>query len=233
MSVQPYIRSYPLLPLSNVSSAQLLQEDISSDCLQHILHLLWIGQTLSHETTGVVERLCLEVQRITQGKARLILRPHDTVAKRHVDMPNTLISFSVQFGKTVYGTLCIAPSSVQPTSPALPYSVGQLIAQVCSWLLFTFEQSVFLRNQCQRFTEQPYGSLTRREREVLTLMCLGFDQKSIADKLCISPTTVSKHRQHIYEQLGVHNERDAQLAAYHLGLFSILEQVPTNCVPDE
>lgn len=58
------------------------------------------------------------------------------------------------------------------------------------------------------------------------LMCLGHDQKSIADKLYISPATVGKHRQHIYEQLGVHNEHDALLAAYHLGFFSILEQVP-------
>lgn len=228
MSVQPYIRSYPLSPLPNISPAQVLQEDVSSDCMQHILHLLWVGQTLSRETTGVVERLCQEVERITHGKAWLILRLPDTATKVQVIVPNALISFSVQFDTTVYGTLCIASSSTQPTSPALPFSVGQLIAQVCSWLLFTFEQSVFLRNQCQRFTEQPYGVLTRREREVLTLMCLGYDQKSIADHLCISPTTVSKHRQHIYEQLGVHNEHDAQLAAYHLGLFSILEQVAVN-----
>ncbi|MBA2678504.1 MAG: response regulator transcription factor, partial [Ktedonobacteraceae bacterium] len=71
----------------------------------------------------------------------------------------------------------------------------------------------------------PYGTLTKREREVLMLMCLGHDQKTIADRLCISPTTVGKHRQHIYEQLNVHNEHDALLAAYHLGFFSILEQV--------
>ncbi len=223
MSVQPYVHTHPMLLRASIPSVPMVQEDTSSDYIHAILHLLWIGQALAQETTEVVEHLCLEVQSITQGKAQLIPRSEHATSQLPAAMPDTLISFSVQFGTTVYGTLCIGPSHVQPTSPAMPYFVGQLIAQVCGWLLFTFEQSVFLRKQCQRFTEQPYGALTRREREVLKLMCLGLDQKSIADKLCISPTTVSKHRQHIYEQLGVHNEHDAQLAAYHFGLFSIIE----------
>ncbi len=222
------IHAYHLPSLPTLPVTQKAQEDVSSDGAQHLLHLLWVGQTLSHQTTGVVERLCQEVKWTTQGKARLVLRSHGNATKLHLVEPDTLISFSVQFGNTVYGTLCIAPSSTQPTSPALSFSAGQLIAQVCSWLLYTFEQSIFLQNQCQRLVEQPYGSLTRREREVLKLMCLGLDQKEIAASLCISLTTVGKHRQHIYEQLGVHNEHDALLAAYHRGLFSILDQVASD-----
>jgi DNA-binding NarL/FixJ family response regulator len=65
--------------------------------------------------------------------------------------------------------------------------------------------------------------LTKREREVLALMCRGYNQEAIADLLCISPATVGKHRQHIYEQLGVHCERDALLVAYQTGLFSLID----------
>lgn len=225
MAIQQPLRYAHFGPSSStLSGVQKLPEEIPSDYMQQVLHLLWVGQTLSQQTTGVVERLCQEVQWVTQGKARLLLRTHGNTPLQD-RASETLISFSVQFGALVYGTLCIAPSSVQPTSPALPFSAGQLMAQVCSWLLYTLEQSHFLQNQCQRLAEQPYGSLTKREREVLTQMCLGFDQKSIAEKLCISLTTVGKHRQHIYEQLGVHNERDALLMAYRLGLFSILDQI--------
>ncbi len=33
------------------------------------------------------------------------------------------------------------------------------------------------------------------------------------------------HRQHIYERLGIHNERVVLLVAYQVGLFSPLEEI--------
>jgi DNA-binding NarL/FixJ family response regulator len=70
-----------------------------------------------------------------------------------------------------------------------------------------------------------YEPLTKREKEVLELMFRGRNQEEIADQLCIAPATVNKHRQHIYERLGVHNERDALLAAYHIGILSLLDNL--------
>ncbi len=229
MTIQQH-RQQQVLPsiitaLSNTQQFSSDNEEITLDCVQHVLHLLWIGQVMCRQTSGVAERLCQEVTKITQGKAQLILQRKGIAQKVPSAVSNTLISFSVQFGDVVYGTLCVAPHSGQPTSPALPFPIAQLLAQTCSWLLYTFEQSIFLQGQCRRLNDQTYGPLTRREREVLTLMCLGYDQQAVAKKLCISPATVGKHRQHIYEQLGVHNERDALLAAYQFGLFSILEQI--------
>jgi DNA-binding CsgD family transcriptional regulator len=58
-------------------------------------------------------------------------------------------------------------------------------------------------------------------------MCRGDDQTAIARALSIAPATVRKHRQHIYEQLGVHNQHDAFLMAYQMGLFSPLEEMPS------
>ena len=54
-------------------------------------------------------------------------------------------------------------------------------------------------------------------------MSKGYTQEAIAQKLHIATGTVHKHRQHIYEQLGVHCERDAILAAFHAGIISFLE----------
>ncbi len=217
-----------LLPaISSVAATSTFRsfhEEAGLDGVQYILHLLWIGQSLCKQTTGTANRLCEEVKKVTHEKAQLILRHPGTTQKISVSKFDSLMSFPVQFGDIVYGTLCIAPDGGQPPSPALPFAIAQLLAQTCAWLLYTFEQSTFLQNQCQHLNNQTCGTLTKRERQVLALMCLGHDQKSIADKLCISPATVGKHRQHIYEQLGVHNERDALLTAYQFGIFSILEQ---------
>ena len=56
------------------------------------------------------------------------------------------------------------------------------------------------------------------------LLCRGYNRREIADILCIALATVGKHLQHIYEQLGVHSEHDAILAAYQIGLFSLVNQ---------
>lgn len=75
------IQSRALSPLSSAQSASMLQEEFSLGSVQYILHLLWIGQALCKQTTGVVDRLCQEVQRITQGKALLILGSQDQLSK--------------------------------------------------------------------------------------------------------------------------------------------------------
>jgi DNA-binding CsgD family transcriptional regulator len=131
----------------------------------------------------------------------------------------------VQFGHTVYGSLHIASHPQQSDQPAISLVVSQLLAQSCSWLLYTLEQSTFLQSQCQHLEYYMYEPLTKREKEVLELMFRGRNQEEIADQLCIAPATVNKHRQHIYERLGVHNERDALLAAYHIGILSLLDNL--------
>ncbi|HZR41058.1 MAG TPA: helix-turn-helix transcriptional regulator [Ktedonobacteraceae bacterium] len=230
MSIQQLRQQSRHIPVTthqqSIQTAVTTLEETSLGDIQYILRLLWASQAVSRQTTRIAERLCKEVTSITQGKAQLILQDREG---NQITMPSiptqkgALLSFSVQLGDVTYGMLCIAPDSEQPTLPAIPFVIAQLLAQICSWLLYTFEQSIFLQGQCQHLDTPIYTSLTKREREVLTLMCLGNNQQSIAEKLHISPTTVGKHRQHIYEQLGVHNERDALLAAYRFGLFSILD----------
>ena len=59
-------------------------------------------------------------------------------------------------------------------------------------------------------------TLTRREREILTLLCQHLTDPEIAERLFISPRTASKHVGNVLGKLGVSSRRDAAaLAARH------------------
>lgn len=49
------------------------------------------------------------------------------------------------------------------------------------------------------------SELTLREKDILCLLTHGFNNRQIARKLQIKYTTVRKHREHIYEKMGVKN----------------------------
>ena len=56
---------------------------------------------------------------------------------------------------------------------------------------------------------EPDAQLTPREEEVLAWVSRGFASKEIADRLNISPRTVSLHLQHIYGKLHVRSRTEA------------------------
>lgn len=58
--------------------------------------------------------------------------------------------------------------------------------------------------------------LTSREKQVLTLIDKGLTSKVIADRLCISRNTVSRHRQEILAKLHVKNSTEACQRAKHM-----------------
>jgi DNA-binding NarL/FixJ family response regulator len=59
--------------------------------------------------------------------------------------------------------------------------------------------------------DNPFGGLTRREREVLRLLSDGMTNAEIAARLFIAPSTVKVHVRHIFEKLGVHTRLQAAL----------------------
>ena len=65
----------------------------------------------------------------------------------------------------------------------------------------------------RRFTDKclavaaRYG-LSERETEIMTLFAKGRNLAYIQDQLCLSKSTVSTHRQHIYQKLGVHSSQE-------------------------
>jgi DNA-binding CsgD family transcriptional regulator len=58
------------------------------------------------------------------------------------------------------------------------------------------------------------AQLTERERDVLELVAQGLTNRDVARQLFISPLTVRKHLEHVYEKLGVRTRAGAVAAAF-------------------
>ena len=61
--------------------------------------------------------------------------------------------------------------------------------------------------------------LTEREKEVLFLLVGGLSNKSIAQKLFVSPTTIKTHTINLYQKMDVDNRTSAVLKSMELGWF--------------
>lgn len=87
-----------------------------------------------------------------------------------------------------------------------PFDSGELLARVGALMRrVTHDQSGAVRTS---------GDLTCRELEILRLLAVGLEQKTIAQRLSISPRTVGAHIEHILAKLGVHSRAQAVAAAY-------------------
>lgn len=67
-------------------------------------------------------------------------------------------------------------------------------------------------------TKYPDASLTEREQEIIALVGQALSNKDIADRLCISNTTVRRHLTSIFDKLGVANRQKLLLRAHQYGL---------------
>jgi len=61
------------------------------------------------------------------------------------------------------------------------------------------------------------NDLTQREQEILKWLIHGISNKEIAEKLSISPRTVQKHLQRIYQCLGVQTRAEAIVYTHRNG----------------
>lgn len=67
-------------------------------------------------------------------------------------------------------------------------------------------------------TDDPYDSLTERERQVLKLVAEGRSNKEIASLLDISVKTAMTHREHVMQKLNLHNRTDLTRFAIRRGI---------------
>ena len=72
----------------------------------------------------------------------------------------------------------------------------------------------------ERTGEDPYGTLSPREREVFHLVVDGSTTKEIARTLAISVKTADNHRYRLMEKLGVHNTAELVRYAARRGLLT-------------
>lgn len=68
--------------------------------------------------------------------------------------------------------------------------------------------------------EERVARLSRREREVLVLLCGGHNHEEISQRLVISPQTVRTHIQNVLTKLEVHSRLAATVVAYEAGLMA-------------
>jgi len=69
-----------------------------------------------------------------------------------------------------------------------------------------------------QWSDKTGSFLSRREKEILLLMCEGFNSKEIAEKLVISPSTVHSHRSNIMAKLGLNSRYELIQYARQSGL---------------
>jgi DNA-binding CsgD family transcriptional regulator len=75
-----------------------------------------------------------------------------------------------------------------------------------------FDNIPDIDNEGKTNREVPEDALSRREREVLSLIASGETDYGIGEKLFISPFTVATHRHNVMQKLGFRNS--AQASAY-------------------
>ncbi|MFO7693055.1 MAG: response regulator transcription factor [Vicinamibacterales bacterium] len=70
-------------------------------------------------------------------------------------------------------------------------------------------------------TEDPYETLTDREKQVLKLVAEGHSNKEVADDLGISVKTAMSHREHIMEKLDLHSRTELIRFAIRQGIIRV------------
>jgi len=85
------------------------------------------------------------------------------------------------------------------------------------------EQLTALRTLFSSFPSDRGDSLTRREREVLTHVCRGLPNKTIARQLGIAEKTISTHVSSILAKLGVADRTEAAVYAVRSGLADLAD----------
>jgi len=78
----------------------------------------------------------------------------------------------------------------------------------------------------QRMDEEPVGTLSERETEVLVLVGRGLSNHEIAEELNLAPATVKRHLANVYQKVGVRSRSEAVRMALQeqwLGLTEITQ----------
>jgi len=74
-----------------------------------------------------------------------------------------------------------------------------------------------VKGASRRDEDPAFASLTRREREILTLLAEGFANAQIASHLSISEKTVRNHTSNLFDKLGVWTRAQAIVFARERG----------------
>jgi DNA-binding NarL/FixJ family response regulator len=131
---------------------------------------------------------------------------------------------AVEAGANGYITKGYALSELMTTARAVHR--GETV--VPSAMLGGLLERLMLRRRQEGDAMKKIANLTRRERQVLSLLAEGGNKESIARTLVISPETARTHIHNVLTKLGVHSRLEAASVAVRA---RVLEDVPLHEVP--
>ncbi len=116
-------------------------------------------------------------------------------------------------GRFVVRCTAFGPTEVYPCAIA-----GTLLVMLCAMAAFTerdlaFAVDLLPTEKRRKFSDKCLAvaqrcGLSERETEVMMLFAKGRNLAYIQESLCLSKSTVSTHRQHIYQKLNVHSSQE-------------------------
>lgn len=142
--------------------------------------------------------------------------------QRESDIEGVLCAFfRDQHGLTIGG---ITVATRQPGSEALA-AFGSMLSEVAEAATQTLCSAIDLAVHCGAVAVPPsrlrISALSKREREIMQLVCSGFSDLNIAYRLGISENTVGAHLRRVYSKLSVHRRVDLAVFAAGLGMIAI------------
>ena len=189
------------------------------DFEQLIQRLCDLNEELYGQSEGVIERISLDIADLSQGYLSVLWHRPGATPPRSGALAS-LPCVPLQYGGRYYGELASAVDPARPATPLVPLKKARVVANLCSWLIYSLEVAALLGKQ--HLLSQTFEPLSRREREILLLMSQNYNTRTIAALLDITPVTVKKHRENIYKRLRVTTMSDAVLTGFFMAHYSPL-----------
>jgi DNA-binding NarL/FixJ family response regulator len=149
------------------------------------------------------------------------IRPEISVVFLSADEREESLLAAVEAGAAGY--LLKSGDGNQVVEAVFKAAAGEILipSERLAALLLTQRQRMRVLNEqerSEREEERLLGDLTHRELEVLQLIVLGLDNKSIGNRLAIGTGTVRAHVQHLLQKLGAHSKLEVAAWAVQRGL---------------
>lgn len=146
----------------------------------------------------------------------------DVVGPNHVDAARTMIV------KTLLGTVSATDTELEARTKS-----GDIVALEVTSASVRDDSKVvavfgLARPRFRVLREAGRHRLTRRQREVLSLLAAGCGTNEMAAELHLSPQTIRNHVRDLLHSLGVHSRLEAVVEAHARGL---LEEAPNESGP--
>lgn len=169
--------------------------------------LAWFNELCRRTTSGEI------AVRLLKMRAKLDVRP----ILEQVRVPTLVIHVNNDSVCPVTESRLMASAIPGAQYVELESQNHVLLAHEPAWLRFQQTVLEFVGQSARSDGDDPFASLSRREREVLLLLTEGLDNSEIGSRLSIAEKTVRNHISSVYDKLGVWSRAQAIVFARDRG----------------